>query len=184
MAADDQPVVIAELAAPRATLILGGIDLPEPPVEVPTTQRAGQTWLPGARVATAHVMGAQEGRITLRGRWHDDVARLVGDGPLVRLRQARGLLARGSLCRMVWGDVIVRRGRVVKVLPRFFRDKDIAYEVVFEVDESLENYGAVPPNEAAVALRKVRNAVDAGRQLLTRASGVAAAGRLIAGRKR
>ncbi len=184
MAADNQPVVIAELSAPRASLVLDRVDIPEPPVAVPTTQRAGQTWLPGARVATAHVMGVQEGRITLRGRWHDDVARLVGDGPLVRLRQARGLLARGNACRLVWGDVIVRRGRVVRVTPRFFRDKDIGYELVFEVDEALEDYGAVPPNRAAVALRTLRNIVDDGKDRLTQVSAIVATGRNIAGRKR
>lgn len=182
--ADDQPVIIEELAGPRAVLVLAGTDIPEPPVSVGTEQRSSQTWNPGARAATAHVMSLAENRVRLRGRFHDDASRLLGSTPLDRVRQARGLAARFNTCRLVWGEVIVRRGRVVMVKADFIRDKDIAYEIMFEPDERLENYGAVPVNEAAVALRLVRDAADRARETLNTAVVAVNTGLSILGRRR
>lgn len=181
MPADGQPVIIQELAGPGATLVLGGLDRPEPPLGVPTRQRSFQTWNPGSDEATVHVMGIAEDPIVLRGRFHDDFARVFGQSPEDQIQQARGLLQRLNRCSISWGTTIARFGRVTRVTPRYVRDSDIIYEIVFSVDGSNEPRGVVRPPPAAVAATNLRNALDTAVQRLSQAATIAQAGRAIGG---
>jgi len=160
MPADGQPVIIQELAGPRATLVLGGRDRPAPNVGVGSKQRATQKYLPGSEEAVVHIMGTAEDPISLRGRFHDDFLRVFGQSPEDQVLQARGLLHRMNSCRLTWGTSIVRIGRVKAFVPTYVRDKVIDYEITFDVDLA-EDQGGVfhaPPGAAAAA--NIRQSVN------------------------
>lgn len=137
MPADGLPVIITELAPPARILILAGRDAPKP-IRVVGSQRAIQTWYPGSQKASTQVMGTKEEPLVLRGRW-DDPLSFIDGGPARRIGLARGIMQGQNLCRLVWGDVIVRLGRISKVDILFQKQARTEYEIVFAVDQ---------PNEA------------------------------------
>lgn len=158
MPANEQPVIIEELTRPNAVLVLAGKDRPEQPLQVPMRQRSRQVWNPGNDEATTHVMGVAYDPITMKGRWHDDLLRVAGQGPEDLLRQARGICLRGNQCRLSWGDSIVRIGRLKRIDPEYVRDDDIIYNITFEVD-SVDEPGlfVFRPPPGAVAAANLRD---------------------------
>lgn len=143
MLTDGQPVVITELAPPVRVLTLAGKDRPEVPVQVAGEQKAVQTWYPGAHKASVQVMGTAEEPIVLRGWFHDDLSVLDG-GPKARVALARGIMQGQNLCQLVWGDQIVRVGRITHVQVGFFQARRQRYEIRFTVDQANEAVALAP----------------------------------------
>lgn len=161
MPANGQPVVILELDTPFVSLRLGNMDAPAPNVEVGDRHRTTQVWLPGTQEATTHKMGPQFDGITLQGRFHDDVIRLLGQSPEDLVRAARGICRRGNRCRLRWGTTIVREGTLKEFRATYVKHDDILYNLVFEVDRAIEPGSTIfrPPIRVAVA-QSVRNALE------------------------
>lgn len=170
MPADGLPVIITELAAPFRILLLAGRDAPKP-IRVVGSQRAIQTWYPGSQKASTQVMGTKEEPLVLRGRWDDPISTIVDGGPQRRIQLARGIMQGQNLCQLVWGDVIVRLGRISKVDILFQKTARTEYEIVFAVDQ---------PNEA-VAITPLPLLSGTAAQVAATALNAAAATSLAAG---
>lgn len=139
MPADGLPVVIVELAPPARTVELAGRDRPEQGVKVGSVQRTTQTYYPGTSQASVQVMGTREEPIVLRGWFQDAFAVLVGGGtPGDRIALLRAIQQGGAQCRLIWGDAIVRVGRVARVEADYRQAGRIRYEITFEVDQPSE----------------------------------------------
>lgn len=136
--ANFQPIILQELGLPRSKVRLAQMDMPEPNVSVGSEHRSSQTWLAGQDVATTHQLGMRFDPITLRGRFHDDLLRILGQSPQDLVRAIRGIQTRGNPVRLKWGNIINRVGRIKRFVPEYVRADDIKYELTFEVDEVLE----------------------------------------------
>lgn len=140
MAADGQAVTISELAAPRRVVTFAGRDLPEKGLVVAGEQRSVQSHYPGTQMASVQVLGTKEDPIVLTGWFQDEI---VSD-PTAQIRLLRGIMQGGSLCRLVWGDVISRVGRVKRCEFPFHEEKRVRYSVTFEVDQADEAIAMKP----------------------------------------
>lgn len=137
MPADGLPVIITELLPPFRTIEFAGRDRPEAGLSVAGEQRASQTHYPGTSKASVQFMGTREDPIVLKGWFQDPLSTLDG-GPAARVALLRALMQSGGLCRLIWGDAILRVGRVKRVNAEYHKAGRIRYEVTFEVDQPSE----------------------------------------------
>ncbi len=150
MPADGIHVLIQELGPPFRLMTFAGADMPERPLGVAGSQRAVQTWYPGQSKASTQVMGTEEEPIVLRG-WFRDPLTILDGGATVRVATLRGIMQGQGLCQLIWGDVVVRKGRVARCDFKFHRTQVVRYEITFEVDQADEVVAVVPlPIVAAV----------------------------------
>lgn len=157
------PVVIFQLKPPFLVLEFFGRDAPEP-LTVGGRQRAIQTHYAGSPRASVQHMGYRHDDIPLVGRWYAKRPINLLGGPEAKLATARSLMQSDSLCYLVWGSAIRRTGRVFSVVPRFFKDNDIAYDITFAVDSASEA-AALKPLPPAVST--AAELADQAEQILT-----------------
>jgi len=148
--ADGMPVLITELTGDTITLLLDGTDLPERGIEVAGDLRSQATWYPGASAASTQIMGTSEADITLQGHWRDVWAGIDGWAAF-QVESARGMWLRQSYCELSWGSLLVRRGYIKRVVVRIDTERDIAYEIVFQVVEA-DEADVVTSDSAAIEL--------------------------------
>ncbi len=186
-AADGQPVTIEEQTAPFRVITLAGRDRPEAPVTVSSNQRLIQTRYPGTRRASKQVMGTGEDDIVLRGWLRDPLSilnlqtlndgRTVG-GPERGVAEIRGVLQGLGLCKLVWGQSIVRYGTVSQAVVEYYRQHKIRYEITFSVDcadEAIAMTNTIPKpvifdllaiaDEARLAVGRALEVVDTAKTI-------------------
>lgn len=147
--ADGMPVLITELTGDKKTLILDATDLPERGIEVAGDLRSQATWYPGASSASTQIMGTSEADISLHGRWRDVWA--VEGWAAYQTEAARGMWLRQAYCELSWGSFLVRRGYIKRVMARIDTERDVSYEIVFQVAEA-DEMDAVIGSSAAIKL--------------------------------
>ncbi|MEQ1494497.1 MAG: hypothetical protein ABL912_01885 [Novosphingobium sp.] len=142
--ADGQAVTIAEIGPPFRKVTLGGRDRPEQPVTVGGRSRSIQTWYPGTQAASVQHMGTEEAPITLNGWFQDPIAVVAGRGPVAQQALLEGIKIGGGLCQFVWGDRIIRTGRVVETAYAIHKHNKVRYTITFAVDSSNEAIALSP----------------------------------------
>ena len=140
---------IRELTGQQRILTLAGRALPYRPYEVPTEQRAEFTDYPGNPIATAQVLGAKEGETTIQGMWKDrfikstdafgipilsgpeGIATLNGSqvaDVMALVKLVEDFARQAQLLEVSW-DEIVRRGLLLRIVPRWLRREDVEWEM-------------------------------------------------------
>jgi hypothetical protein len=159
--ADGMPVILRELSGARREMVLDGPDLPEKGLEAPISLRAVHSRYPGGKV-TSQILGVEEGEIVLRCRFND-VLTALDEGAIQQVETLRGILVGQAACELSWGSLLVRRGFLTKVAPKYERESVIGCEITFlptEADEAF--YTAVPmPIIEASSVLSFLDALDA-----------------------
>jgi len=122
---------------------LEGRALPYRGISYGTEQRSKTTYYAGNPVASQQVFGPIEQNTVISGMWKDI---FLGNGAAKGLVTTfEGLVRSGFQVKVVWGDTIlpsgelpantksiVRTGIVKRIVPKFERPQDVAWEIEFE----------------------------------------------------
>ena len=137
MAEINYPLTITQLTG-ALTLVLEDSTLPEQGVALPGELRMAATYYPGVSTPTVQIVGTQEGDVTLKGLWRDDIMGLVG-GAMALRQAARALLLDQRPCLLTWGPNLVRQCFVKRFTPTIRRECVIEWEMVIFVTQANES---------------------------------------------
>lgn len=135
--ADGLPVILRELTGQRREVVFEASAVPAGGFDVGGTLRTVRTHYPGTRVASTQVMGTEEDDIELRGVLRDSWTGVDG-GAEATVAALRAIFLARRYCELAWGESLVRRGYLKRLVATPHRDGVWDFRIVFEVAESDE----------------------------------------------
>jgi len=147
--ADGQPVIIRELGGELRTVTLEGPDLPERGLEVGVSLRQTTTRYPnGATSVQLH--GSEEEPIELRCTFSDSLTG-IDEGAISQVETLRSILLGQQPVEFSWGALLVRRGYLLRVTPRYVRESLIECAIEVLPVESDEPFYLATPYQRTTA---------------------------------